>query len=42
MSLVGVVAKDSFVHTWIPEECDKLMMENLNKVGLPKRDPLIP
>jgi len=22
------------VHTWVPDECDKLMMENLNKVSL--------
>lgn len=21
-----------FVHTWVPEECEKLMIENLNKV----------
>jgi glutamate decarboxylase len=21
----------SFVHTWVPKECEQLMMENLNK-----------
>jgi hypothetical protein len=25
----------SFVHTWVPDECQKLMEENLNKVRIP-------
>jgi hypothetical protein len=29
-----LVLMHSFVHTWVPDECTKLMEENLNKVSL--------
>lgn len=32
---LDTAADPSFVHTWVPDQCQKLIQENINKVSLP-------